>query len=478
MKLYDFQQDAVERCRSALSKVRSLILCSPTGSGKTVLACWLAARAVAKGKTVCILVDRKEILDQFARTLSKFQLYPALIVAGLTKIPRSKLYLGMVESFDRRFQKSEALLGIDFFMLDEAHSTSYFKIIKKARANKPAIIGLTATPCLTGTKERLNEYYEDIVELAKVEDLIRINKLCDSRTYSIDLAHEDRLRAKSGEFTADSQMSLFGEVELYHGVVDNFQRICPDARFICYNVNVEHSIKMCQIFNINGIKCRHVDGSTDPATRKEIFQQLSDGTIQGVHNFGICTTGFDEPGANCIIQNFATNSLSKHIQTAGRGARIAEGKDCFYILDMGRNFSRHGLWNRNKDWTDIFNNPEQADEKDRQKTEALQNVNCGTCGYIVGPDLDACPICGTPVSATIANKLKQKKKTASKTAELKLIKEQAKERLPQHLKKGVEEMSYSELMEYASLVGHNKKWVFIQMGIRKKRFIERHYGDY
>lgn len=471
MQLWDFQQEAVDECRKRFARERRLLLCSPTGSGKTVLACALAQASIARGKTVCILVDRKEILKQFIKALANFRLYPELVVAGSTNIRRTNLYLGMVESFDRRFMKSAHLQNIDFYILDEAHSTAYFKIIRQSLGRRPHMLGLTATPVLTGSKERLNDHYEGIVELAKVEHLIKIGKLCDSRTYSIDLKEEAKLKKAKGDYTESSQLELLDQYAVREGVVDNFQRICPNGRFICYNVNVEHSKNMTGLFNFHGIKCRHIDGETDAAYRAETFEMLNSGEIQGVHNYGICTTGFDEPAVDTIIQNFATNSLSKHIQTAGRGARIFPGKTHFNILDMGRNFCRHGLWNRDKDWTDIFKNPHEADERDRQDTERLNNVNCTTCGYVVSPELPNCPICGSVVSEMLIKKLGNKKLGQPTKAELKLIQEQVKAALPAHLKgREPSTMNFHELDQYAQHMGYSPKWKFTVLSKWKRKF--------
>lgn len=468
IKLWDFQLEAVDECRKQFSKKRKLILCSPTGSGKTITACELARLSIQKGKKVCILVDRKEILNQFAKALAKFNLYPELIVAGTYGIRRTNLYLGMVESFDRRFMKSEALQEIDFFIFDEAHSTSYFKIIKKASAKNPFILGLTATPIITGSKERLNDYYNDIVELAKVEGLIKKKFLCNSQTWSVDLTDARALKKSGGDFTEASQLKAMDHFDVYQGVLDNYLRICPDSPFICYNINVAHSKKMAGHFNFNGVKCRHVDGETPDETRKEIFEMLNSGEIQGVHNFGICTTGFDEPRVSCIIQNFATDSLSKHIQTAGRGGRIADGKEVFHILDMGMNYTRHGLWNRDKDWSDIFHNPETGSERERKEVEAIHNLSCTTCGYIINERVEQCPICDAVVSEMLKQKLTKKRADGEVSqAELKLIKSQLKDNLPAHLK-GLKPgaMNKKQLQEFAELMQYSPKWVNMQLGLR------------
>lgn len=466
IKLYDFQDEAVDELRYRIGKrdKKRIILCSPTGSGKTITACMMALLAVNKGKRVCILVDRIEILSQFYDALKLFNLQPSLITAGCRNIMRSNLYLGMVESFYNRMDKSESIDGLDMCIFDEAHTTAYFKIVKKLNV-KSVVIGLTATPVLTGaTKERLNEYYDDIVELAKVEELIKRGFLVDCKTWSVDLTEARKLRRNRGEFSEQSQLNAMDTMEVFAGVIANYKRVCDGAPFICYNINVEHSKKMNAFFNFAGIRTRHVDGTTEAAYRKETFEMLKRGEIDGIHNFGICTTGYDEPAIKCIIQNFATDSLSKHVQTNGRGARIAPDKHNFDILDMGMNYSRHGLWNKNKDWTDIFNNPEQASERDRKEVEAIHNLSCTTCGYIANESMEACPICGAIIAEMLAAKINTAKRDKKMTAaELQLIRDQAKNNLPPHLAgKKTSQMTKSQLKQYGEIMGYSAKWYHVK----------------
>jgi len=460
--LWPFQKQAVVECRKKFKQNKKrILLCSPTGSGKTVMACWFVKKSLAKGKTVSILVDRKEILNQFDEALRKFGLYAELVLAG-SKPQASNLYLGMVESFDRRLKTHAHLASSDFIIFDEAHSTSYFKIIQQLPDK--FVMGLTATPVLTTSKSRLNEYYDDIVELSKVEDLIKQGFLANAKTYSADLVDVKKLKKQGGEYSEESQFNEFGKTQVIHGVLDSFKTICPHAKFICYNVNVKHSKETCSYFNFMGVKSRHVDGESDPAYRKETFAMLKAGAIQGVHNFGICTTGFDEPSVDCIIQNFATASLSKHIQTAGRGARKFQDKSHFTILDMGMNYARHGLWNVNKDWSSIFHQPQ--DESKRQEQDKINNVNCHVCGYVMPLDLNCCPICDTKVVEIVKHKQVDKKPLK---ADLKLIKAQLTSKLPAYLQnRTISSMTKSELIAYANCMDYNMKWVYLQLGLRRR----------
>ncbi len=59
MILRNYQQKAIEQMRERIATGQNrLILCSPTGSGKTVIFSHLAKSALEKGKKVLIVTDR------------------------------------------------------------------------------------------------------------------------------------------------------------------------------------------------------------------------------------------------------------------------------------------------------------------------------------------------------------------------------------------------------------------------------------
>lgn len=467
IELRPFQEKGIVKVRDSLSRNKRVVLCSPTGSGKTYMSCELIRLAKEKHNTSCFLVHRQELLKQSYESLIKFDILPEVISSKSKNIQPSNVYLGMVETFYRRVPKIEFLSKIDLFILDECHSSVYYKIIKQFP--KSFVVGLSASPQSSSQTEPLNKYYEDIIELSTVEDLIKDKYLCPAKTYSINIDEEKKkLKKKGKDFSEESQLEFFHTPKLYEGDIENYSKICPDKKFIAYCVNVEHSKETAKKFTKEGYPCKHIDGNTPEAERNLILSQLKSGEIKGVSNFGIVTSGYDEDSIECIIQNFATSELSKHIQTAGRGARIKPGKNHFIILDMGGNFARHGLWNSNRDWTDIFNNPSGVREKERQKEEDKHNLMCEGCGYILTIKEEECPYCHK--SATESLKEKAKKVGPTK---LKEIRQELKSRIPTRLRKQTRSMSKSELFEYADLMGYKKSWAFTMLSLRAKSFSEK-----
>lgn len=465
IQLYDFQRNGVNNTRDLLRKNTRVILCSPTGSGKTITACDVVRLALESESTIAVLVNRVELLKQFYGSLNKFNIDVEIVDANSRNVTKAKVYLCMVETLYRRLPKYSFLREIDLLIFDEAHSSVYYKIIE-AYPNS-FCIGLTATPQASGGSRPLKEYYEDITELAQVEDLIKKGFLVDCKTYSIK-ADTGTLKKKGKDFSEESQLEFFHSPKLYEGDIDNYAKHSEGKKFIAYCVNVAHSIETAEKFTKAGYPCKHIDGNTPKDLRDLILSQLKSGEILGISNFGIVTAGFDEDSIECIIQNFATAELSKHIQTAGRGARVREGKTHFDILDMGGNYARHGLWNSNRDWTDIFWNPSGSSERERQRQEAKHNLMCEICGYVLNIKDESCPHCGKEVLEMLQEKCEE-----AKGVELKEIRKELASRIPIRLRKNPRNMSYEELYEYGGLMGYSKKWAGIQMGLRRKSFVRK-----
>ena len=65
ISLRDYQQEAFDQAREAVRQgAKSVLIVSPTGSGKTVIASALLEMALAKGRRSNFVVDRLSILGQ------------------------------------------------------------------------------------------------------------------------------------------------------------------------------------------------------------------------------------------------------------------------------------------------------------------------------------------------------------------------------------------------------------------------------
>ena len=67
-----YQTESIDHVRAQLrAKHRRVLLCIPTGGGKTLTAASILASAVAKGSRVLFVAHRKELIDQTVTTFAR-----------------------------------------------------------------------------------------------------------------------------------------------------------------------------------------------------------------------------------------------------------------------------------------------------------------------------------------------------------------------------------------------------------------------
>ncbi len=447
MKLFDFQHRLVDDIQKAFRKEKRVIGQLPTGGGKGVILAEIARRAIEKGNVVCISCHRVEIFQQLFKNLVAFGIQPGLIAAGQHPVPGHRCYLSMVETICRRMTKGLIdQLNINFFILDEVHFGAYHKLVVQLNCH---ILGFTATPKSTGNPE-LKEYFGALVCGASIKELIQLGRLVPDITYSIK--HDfSKVKMKGKEYDDRSLFAEFKKPKLWRGAVRLYLEHAKGLQALCFNVNVEHSNAITLQFRSHGIRAAHVDGTTDQETRDSIFRMYRDGEIDIINNVGIATTGTDLPDTRCVIQNFATTSIVKHKQVLGRGGRCATDKNNFIVIDMGRNYIRHGTFEEDVDWNHIFEHPVDAFRKESTRSKR----ECDECGAVMRFHLQSCPNCGAFTSKKEIEELLLVGASAEEVKAYRL------KTVPPNLRKPVGHMSKAELTMFAKHMNYSPRWVHV-----------------
>lgn len=456
MKLFEFQEESVSMIKKSLARNKRSILNLVTGGGKTVIGSHIVSEVLNKGNKVTVLVHRVEILHQFFSTLVKFGITPELITAGKKTRPGAQVYLGMVETFKRRSKNPGFAQSFKDHLLicDEVHWGSYQSIVDNFEG---FVIGLTATPKAASGKE-LNEYFADCVCPIGVKELISIGRLVNGKTYSIEYDFSN-LKLQGKDFSSKELIQEFKKPKLFTGALEEYERNAKGRKAIVYSVNVEQSIATANMFQEAGYRSFHVDATSED--RDMIFRDFGRSDDGILFNVGIATTGYDEPSVTCIIENFATAQVTKHHQVIGRGARCCEGKDDFIIIDMGRNYLRHGMYGEDIPWVSIFNNPKLG--KSKKEESQIKNIECPNCGAIISMTLHSCPYCDEMITA------REKEEVILDKGTTKEIKEYKLKTIPPNLR-GIRpiNMTFFQLKEYAAHMDYSPGWVGMQMGLKKK----------
>ena len=211
-KLRDYQTNAIHNLRqSFLDGYKKLLLVSPTGSGKTVIASSMLRQAqVCRTKTMFV-AHRRELVMQCSKKLYEFGVEHGVIMANKSPNPFASVQVCSIQTFTARkdkfdFDKPEANLII----LDEAHrstSNSFQQLIKEYP--EATVIGLTATP-IRSDGQGLGHIYEKLIECASINDLIEQGYLVPSNIVAPTIPDLKGIKVVAGDYdkkVLDTRMS-------------------------------------------------------------------------------------------------------------------------------------------------------------------------------------------------------------------------------------------------------------------------------
>ena len=363
--LRPYQVDSVGQVHRAFaSGSKRVILCLPTGAGKTVIFSDIAAKAAAKGKRVAILTHRRELLSQAGRLNSCDVL--------------------MVETLNNAIKKGLDLGQYDLLVVDEAHIGNFRKVLKGFNG---FVIGATATPV---SSPPLKEQYNAIVCPVGIESLIGEGWLATPKTYAMHPVDTSKLETARGEYTEASLDDAFNRPKVYEGVVSEFVKKWADKKAIVFCVNISATINTAIEFRkqLGPGRVWGVHSKQSQQERERIIADFSASKNGILVNCGIATTGFDCPDIEVVVINRATKSVALWLQMVGRASRRTEQKEAFTILDFGENVTRLGFWQEPRDWAYLFENP-------KKKGEGVAPVkDCPACGFVAYASARICANCG------------------------------------------------------------------------------------
>lgn len=391
-KLRKYQEDAINSIAKLYGEgVMNIIFQLSTGGGKTVSFAGLIHRYLARQKkTVLIVVHREELLKQARKTL--FEWYGIIaepVMAGVRTCPNARVIVGMVETVNNRLKKNDKWFGdIGLLILDEAHLGNFRKL--HPYFFHALTIGFTATPVSASKKFPLKDDFQEIVCGIDIPALISEGALLPNRTYHVKNINRKQLTIKNGEFDDRMMGDKMSGTKHVENCIKGYASHSAGKKTLIFNCNVAHSKIVCAAFISKGYDARHVDGATSSNERADALTwfEATDNAI--LCNVGILTTGFDSPATQTVIVNRATMSLPLWLQMTGRGSRPHEGKDFFTIIDLGGNALYHGDWCAERDWAEIFRNPEPPGAGG-----GVAPVKCCvSCEAIIHASVKVCPFCG------------------------------------------------------------------------------------
>lgn len=386
MTLRPYQSDLIIKTGRLLTNHKKVIMCAPTGSGKTVIFASIIARHLERNmfNRVLVLTHRTELFSQTIRAIVNVGTKVAELSAGVKVVREHSEYrcvVAMVETLKRR----NDFPGIFTLVIcDEAHRADFRALLDRLPEGT-LVIGTTATPMSASKKNPLKNTYENIAISVDIPELIRQGYLAKPIAYKAQF-DESELRTRAGEFTDDSQIEALGTRLAFTNLIELWQKRAGSLRTLVFCVNKAHTIETCKAFTDAGVSAEYILSGDKERDNK--FDRFRSGKTQVLLNCEIATTGTDIPEIECILINRSTKSISLWLQMCGRGSRVISNyKDKFTILDFGGNTDRLGTWDEQRDWRDIFFNPQKP------KNGVAPIRECKNCEAIIPASARFCLYC-------------------------------------------------------------------------------------
>ena len=357
IKLFDYQEDMVERIEKAFRLHRSVMAQMPTGTGKTYLLTATIDSFVEDNPNtkVWIVAHRKELVSQIEVTIKKFYSYSSSKNTSLLVSVKAM----SIQWLSRHYNEIEEEPGM--IVIDEAHH-ALAKTYKEMweRFPKAKFLGLTATPCRLNGKG-FTDLFDVLVQSWSVPEFISKGRLATYDFVSIKsdgvtqrLIDSLQKRGADGDYQNKEMDMLLNKRPSIERLYQSFEEYGKDRKGIVYAINISHAKKIMELYQEHGIKAVAIDSKTPAAERQADIEAFKKGDIQVLVNVDIFSEGFDCPDVEFVQLARPTLSLAKYLQMVGRGLRVAKGKKNCVIIDNVGLYRVFGLPSQVWNWKATF----------------------------------------------------------------------------------------------------------------------------
>ncbi len=397
--LRDWQAKAIPKMLGFMRNNDKIVLCIPTGCGKTVAAGVIIADYVKRGKKVLFVVDRLVLIQQTIESFASLGIRCDILQGMNSTHTNAPVIVASQQTLVRRDLPTE----LSAVFADECHvlSGAFKKIINELDI---PVVGLSATPFTKGMSKIFNRLYNPYTTKQATDDGVLV-PLKVIECVKMDMSNAKKI---GGEYS-DHDVEEKG-IEIIGDVVAEYKRYANN-KAIAFCATIKQCMALSDELNANGVPSAIFCATTTAEERKEILRLYNNtNEIMVLVSVAALATGFD---ARCIKTVLdcrpLSRSLSLYIQSIGRGLRSMDGKESCLLLDFTGNMRKFSA-----DFVDFYLNGidslNSGEKKDRTRKEepekpkkdgngcpecqsslwvrANNTMHCLACGYEVKPDIE------------------------------------------------------------------------------------------
>jgi len=305
----------------------------PSGIGKTNLA--IALTNAGQFKKVLFLVPTLTLVDQTDKRYRKFgkDIISISTFTGTKKEMDGQIIIATYQSMQRLEKLPIDPSSFDLVIWDEVHEalSDARQKIMRFFGEDTIHLGLTASDKFDDSKEVAN--LMPLIAKMEIEEAIKLGLLCAVQCWiaktNIDIS---KIIRRGNDYDIKTQKRYIDVTRRNQAAVYIYSRFLKGQTALVTCINVNHAIKVAEIFQRAGIPSQAVWGSTqdNPLPKRELKQRLEDfknGKIKVMTTVDLIGTGFDNTLLTALINLRITSSVVKATQRGGRVLRIFSQED-------------------------------------------------------------------------------------------------------------------------------------------------------
>jgi len=344
VELRPYQREAIDAVIAARRRgIRRMVLCLPTGAGKTVIFAELIRRAK---HPVLVLAHRDELVAQACQKIEAALRGTDRIVAveqGDASAPaQASVLVASIRSLhEGRIGRALAGRDIRLVIYDECHhavANDNRRVLEQigvfADDWPGTLVGFTATTRRADGRG-LDEVFEEIAFSRSLREMIDAGFLRPLEGLRIATGIDIGTVPSRGEDFDEDALAEAIDIEQRNLLVArSIQDLARDRRTIAFCVGIAHAEHLCAALRGIGVPAGMVCGEMPKPARQQTLDRFRRGVLRVITNVGVLTEGFDDPGVSAIAMVRPTRSESVYLQCVGRGMRLhPDAKDCL-VLDF------------------------------------------------------------------------------------------------------------------------------------------------
>jgi len=302
---------------------------APTGSGKTIMFCALAA---ALGGSALILVPRRNLAEQTLSGLARH--FPSVQVQpeGPESAGRPGVTVCTYQAA-LRHQDHMNWESVDLLICDEAHATLGAQTRRLLdRAADAVVVGFTATG--STTTGHVEQVFGPVATTLDRQSAIERGILCPLRSLrverAVDLSDVARVR---GDFDQASLGRALDKALWHRACAEVWaEHFAPlGLAGVAYTATVAQAHALADEVCATGARAAAVSGQTPQRELARVLMDFGAGRLDVLCNADLLTEGWDETRASVVMHLAPTTSERVFVQRLGRVMRPAPDKEAVSV---------------------------------------------------------------------------------------------------------------------------------------------------